>query len=62
MCDVNVYILKDGKEELFFENVDTIKHEQGKVSLKNLFGEQKEIEAAIREIALLKHKIILEKK
>jgi len=62
MCDVNVYVLKDGQEELYLENVDTIKHEQGKVSLKNLFGEQKEIEADIREIALLKHRIVLEKK
>ena len=41
MCDVNVYILKDGTEELYFENVDTIKPEQGKIYLKNLFGEQK---------------------
>ncbi len=62
MCDVNVYILKDGTEELYFENVDTIKHEQGKIYLKNLFGEQKVLEGNIKEIALLKHRIVLEKK
>lgn len=62
MCDVNVYILKDEREELYFENVDTIKHEQGKIYLQNLFGEQKVLEGDIKEIALLKHRIVLEKK
>ncbi|TAL27160.1 MAG: CooT family nickel-binding protein [Nitrospirae bacterium] len=62
MCDINAYILKDGKEELYLENVDVILPEQGKVSLKNLFGEQKVFEGDIKEISLLKHKIVMEKK
>ncbi|KAF0145660.1 MAG: hypothetical protein FD156_635 [Nitrospirae bacterium] len=62
MCDVNAYIFKDGKEELYLENVDVIMPEHGKVLLKNLFGEQKVFEGDIREISLLKHRIVLEKK
>ncbi len=62
MCDINAYIFKDGKEELYLENVDTIKPEKGKVFLRNLFGEQKVFEGEIKEIFLLKHRIILEKK
>jgi len=62
MCDVNAYIFKDGKEELYFENVDVMKPEAGKIYLKNLFGEQKVFEGEIKEIALLKHRIVLEKK
>jgi len=62
MCEANAYIYKDGKEEIYLENVDILKPEEGKIFLKNLFGEQKVFDGAIREISLLKHKIVLEKK
>jgi predicted RNA-binding protein len=62
MCEANVYIYREGKEELYLENVDIMKPEGGKIYLKNLFGEQKVFEGEIREVSLLKHKIILEKK
>ncbi|MFH1703339.1 MAG: CooT family nickel-binding protein [Nitrospirota bacterium] len=62
MCEANAYIYREGKEELYLENVDIMKPEGGKIYLKNLFGEQKVFEGEIREISLLKHKIILEKK
>lgn len=62
MCDVNAYIDKDGKEELYLENVDLIKMEDGKIFLKNLFGEQKVFEGEIREISLMRHRVILEGK
>jgi predicted RNA-binding protein len=44
------------------ENVDVMRPEEGKIFLKNLFGEQKVFEGQIREISLLRHKILLEKK
>jgi predicted RNA-binding protein len=62
MCEANAYIYKDGKEELYLENVDIMRPEEGKIFLKNLFGEQKMFEGEIKEISLLKHKIILKKK
>lgn len=62
MCETNVYIEKDGKEELYLENVDVIKPEEGKIYMRNIFGEQKYFEGAIKEISLNKHKIILKKK
>ncbi|HAM53237.1 MAG TPA: RNA-binding protein [Nitrospiraceae bacterium] len=62
MCEANAYILKDGNEELYLENVDLMKPEGGKIFLKNLFGEQKVFEGTIKEISLLRHRIILEKK
>jgi predicted RNA-binding protein len=61
MCESNVYIEKDGKEELYLENVDILKPEGGKIYMKNLFGEQKIFEGVIKEISLIKHKIILKK-
>jgi len=62
MCEANAYILKDGKEELFLENVDLMKPEEGKIFMKNLFGEQKIFEGEIKEVSLLRHRIILQGK
>jgi len=62
MCEANAYVFKDGEEELYLENVDIMKPEEGKIYLRNLFGEQKVFEGKIREISLLHHKIVLEKK
>jgi len=36
--------------------------EDGKIFMKNLFGEQKIFEGEIKEVSLLRHKIILEVK
>ena len=43
MCDTNVYMIKEGsKEELFLSDVSFVKpKESGKLSLVNLFGEEK---------------------
>ena len=62
MCEANAYIYKDGKEELYLENVDLMRPEEGRIFMKNLFGEQKIFEGEIKEVSLLRHKIILEKK
>ncbi|MBA4349378.1 MAG: RNA-binding protein [Thermodesulfovibrio sp.] len=60
MCEANAYIYKNGKEELYLENVDILIPEGNKIFLKNLFGEQKTLEGHIKEISLLKHKIVIE--
>jgi predicted RNA-binding protein len=62
MCEANAYIYQDGKEDLYLESVDIMRPEQGKLYLRNLFGEQKIFDGEIREISLLHHKILLEKK
>jgi len=62
MCEANAYIFENGKEEMYLENVDVMKPEEGKIFLKNLFGEQKVFEGEIKEISLLRHKIVLQKK
>jgi len=61
MCEINAYIETDGREELYLENVDYLKPEDGKIFMKNLFGEQKSFEGSIKEISLGKNKIILKK-
>lgn len=61
MCESNAYVEKDGSEELYLENVDILKPEEGKIFMRSLFGEQKFFEGSIKEICLSKHKIILKK-
>ncbi|MDA8155410.1 MAG: CooT family nickel-binding protein [Actinomycetota bacterium] len=60
MCDLNAYLLNEGKEELFLENVDVIRPEGGMVYLKSLFGEERRFEGAIKEILAIKRKIVLQ--
>jgi predicted RNA-binding protein len=62
MCEANAYIYQDGKEELYLESVDIMRPEEGKIYLKNLFGEQRLFDGEIKEISLLRHKIVLQKK
>ncbi len=62
MCEVNAYVLKDGGEELCLESVNIARYEDGKIFLKNLFGDQKVFEGYIKEVSLVKNRIILEKK
>lgn len=60
MCETNAYIYKDGKEDLYLENVDILIAEGGTIYLQNLFGEQKTFEGLIKEVSLLRRKILLE--
>ncbi|MBM7868054.1 CooT family nickel-binding protein [Heliobacterium gestii] len=60
MCEANVYIRRDGQDQLILESVDKLVPEPGQVSMINIFGQQKTIKARILELALVDHKIILE--
>lgn len=61
MCETNAFFVSEGSEELFLDNVDIIRPEDGRVYLRNLFGEEKVFEGSIKEISLAKHRIVLEK-
>ena len=61
MCEANAYLLKGGKEELILEAVDILEHEEdGKIRLANIFGEQKVLDAQLKSMSLVNHKIVLE--
>ena len=61
MCEAIAYILKDGQEELLLEGVDLVEPEDdGNIKLVSIFGEQKVIQAKIKSMALVDHKILLE--
>ena len=61
MCEANAYLLKDDREELIMESVDIIEPEgQGGFRLVGIFGDQKIIQGRIKEMNLVKHKILFE--
>lgn len=60
MCDTNLYLIRQGQEELFMENVDKIRQQGDDLVLQDMFGEEKRIKARFHEANLLKHKIVLE--
>ncbi len=61
MCEANAYLLKDGKEELVMEGVDKLIPQDEGILLESIFGQRKLLDARIKELALVDHKIILEK-
>jgi predicted RNA-binding protein len=60
MCESNAYLIKEGKEELFLEDISILRPENGEIYLQNIFGEQKRIKARIKEMNLIDHRILLE--
>lgn len=61
MCEANVYIVRQGREELLMEKVDrVIPGEDQNIFLENIFGERRVVKARIKEMELVHHRIILE--
>jgi predicted RNA-binding protein len=61
MCEANAYLRKDGQEELLLEAVDKVIPQEGGLILEDIFGRRMIIKARIAELALVEHRIILEK-
>lgn len=61
MCDTSAVVVSAEGEELVLESVDIIRPGEGTVYMKNLFGEEKVFEGRIKEISLMKRKVVLEK-
>lgn len=60
MCEANAYLIKDGKEELFMEALDTVEPDDGQLRLTNIFGEQKFVKGQIARLSLVDHKVFIE--
>lgn len=62
MCEANAYLRKQGEEdELFLEMVDRVLPREDGLMLEDIFGKRKIIKAKIVELALVDHRIILER-
>lgn len=62
MCEANVYVLdKQGNEKLLLESVDKIIPSGEDIYLENIYSERKMIRAKIKTMALVDHRVVLEK-
>ena len=59
MCLSKAYIDDNGKKKLLAEEVTSVEVKGNQVLLKNLFGEEKKVEASIKKIDFLTHDIVL---
>ncbi|MBS1127954.1 MAG: hypothetical protein H6Q96_334 [Nitrospirae bacterium] len=60
MCDLKAYVRNNDREELVLESVNLIRSEGGEVVLRNLFGEEKRVRGEVREVSLVKNRVVLE--
>lgn len=61
MCEAHAYLMAESGQERIMENVVRIGYaEDGSLVLTDLFGDEMRLQARIREIALIEHKIYLE--
>ena len=60
MCLSKAYVIGENSKELLMGDVASLKVKDGKLLMTTLFGEQKEIEANIKEIDFMSSSIILE--
>ncbi|MHB8126065.1 MAG: CooT family nickel-binding protein [Desulfitobacteriaceae bacterium] len=60
MCEANAYLKEGETEILFMESVDVIEPYEDGLKLVDIFGKQMFIQANIKNMNLLNHRIILE--
>jgi len=61
MCEANAYLIDGENEVLFMEAVDTIEPYENGLKLMDIFGKQMFIQAKIKDMTLLNHRVILER-
>ena len=61
MCEANAYITSGENEELILQSVDIVEpKEDGRYLLVDIFGTQKIIQAKLKRMNLVHHKIVFE--
>ena len=60
MCLSKAYVVSEKGKGLLMEDIARLEIRDNKLLMRNLFGEQKEVVANIKEIDFLKHTIAVE--
>jgi predicted RNA-binding protein len=61
MCQSNVYAVERVEETLVLEDVASMRIDGDQITMRTLFGEPVSLEGRIKEINLMKHRIVLER-
>lgn len=59
MCQSSAYVEKEGNNVLLMEDVDLIEARGDQIRLVNIFGEEIQVKAKVKNLSLVDHKIIL---
>jgi predicted RNA-binding protein len=63
MCEATAFLITgDGREDIYLKDVDVIRPKGKNLYLRDIFGEQREIEAEIKEISLTNRRILLQRR
>jgi predicted RNA-binding protein len=60
LCDLKAYVRRQDKEELLLESVNTVRVENGEVTVRNLFGEEKKVRGVVTEVSLTRNRLVVE--
>jgi len=61
VCQSNVFAIENDREELLMEEVAGLDIDGEKITMRSLFGEPLSVLARIKEIDLIKNRIVIEK-
>lgn len=59
MCESNVYVRDAGGERLVMEDAVVLEDLGGKVRVRDILGEEIELEGDVEEITFLEHRIVI---
>ena len=59
MCQSSAHVEKEGNNVLLMEDVDLIEARGDQIRLVNIFGEEIQVKAKVKNLSLVDHKIIL---
>ncbi len=59
MCESHAYLVEGADEKLIMEDVVSVKVEGKSVTLTNIIGEERTLDAEVESISFLDHRILL---
>lgn len=59
MCLVNAYLLRDNKEELLVQNVETIESAGDELLIQDIYGNRFKVTAEIRGLDMVNFRVLL---
>jgi predicted RNA-binding protein len=59
VCQSNIFTVSAEQEELFLEDVSHVAVTNGQVTMRTLFGEPVTLEGRIKEVDLVKNRILI---
>lgn len=60
MCELKAYFKMNDGDKLLLESVNYVLVQNGDVMIRNLFGEEIIVSGVVREVSLVKNRVVIE--